>query len=210
MYATNSFEYIQMKLHEFALTLFNAHPPDFLSYPPGPLPFIPPHFISLILTYKCAHTHTLTGTSKSVDPHTKSWIYENDLRKSVNGNKNGNISFVEYEQLVIRMVKILEILNENSNGIVVGGEGYGYGNLTDISKLSWILREFELIDLLISQVNLVLFRTRITSFFIFLFLFCRMITHIYRFIYLSALLIYLSNNLLIFLYFHPIFHTFPC
>ena len=55
------------------------------------------------------------------------------------------------------MVKILEILNENSNGIVVGGEGYGYGNVTDISKLSWVLREFELIDLLISQVNSVLF-----------------------------------------------------
>ena len=55
------------------------------------------------------------------------------------------------------MVKILEILNENSNGIVVGGERDGYGNLIDISKLSWVLREFELIDLLISQVNIVLY-----------------------------------------------------
>ena len=116
------------------------------------------------------HTHTLTGTSKSVDPHTKSWIYENDLRRSVSDNKNGNNNvFVEYEPLVMRMVKILEILNENSNGIVVGGEGYGCGNVTNYSKLSWVMREFELIDLLISQVNKILFRIKNSYFFIFLF-----------------------------------------
>ena len=80
-------------------------------------------------------------------------MYGNDLRKSVNENKNGNNFFIDYKPLVVRMVKILEILNENSNGIVVGGERDGFGNLIDISKLSWVLREFELIDLLISQVN---------------------------------------------------------
>jgi hypothetical protein len=103
------------------------------------------------------HTRTHTGTSKSFDPHTKSWLYGNDLQKSVNDIKNGNNLFIVYKPLVIRMVKILEILNENSNRIVVGGERDGYGNLIDISKLSWVLREFELIDLLISQVNIVLY-----------------------------------------------------
>ena len=75
----------------------------------------------------------------------------------MNDIKNGNNLLVDYKPLVLRMVKILEILNENSNGIVVGGERDGYGNLIEISKLSWVLREFELIDLLISQVNIVLY-----------------------------------------------------
>ena len=56
------------------------------------------------------------------------------------------------------MAKILEILNENSDGIVVGGERDGHGNVIDFSKFSWILREFELIDLLISQVKIVSFK----------------------------------------------------
>ena len=75
----------------------------------------------------------------------------------MNDIKNGKYLLVDYKPLALRMVKILEILNENSNGIVVGGERDGYGNLIEISKLSWVLREFELIDLLISQVNIVLY-----------------------------------------------------
>jgi hypothetical protein len=70
--------------------------------------------------------------------------------------KNGNYNYshqIEYTPMVDRMVKILEILLDSTGGMVVGGENNNYGDYIDVSKLSWTLREFELIDLLISQVG---------------------------------------------------------
>ena len=59
---------------------------------------------------------------------------------------------IQYAPMVDRMVKILEILLDSTGGVVVGGDDNNNGDYIDISKLSWTLREFELIDLLISQV----------------------------------------------------------
>jgi hypothetical protein len=65
--------------------------------------------------------------------------------------------YVEYLPLVDRMVRILEILIEKQGGIVVGGRR-GRGDESalagDTDRVGWILREFELIDLLISQLEL--------------------------------------------------------
>ena len=138
------------------LFIFTTNPP---SLPPSLPSFVfltPTHMKINTHTHTHIHHNTHTGTSQSFDPQTKSWLHGNDFEKSVTNNKKGNSPLIEYKPLVIRMVKILEILNENSNGIVVGGERDGYGNLIDISKLSWVIREFELIDLLISQVKVVL------------------------------------------------------
>ena len=82
---------------------------------------------------------------------------ESNLKSVLENSKNykhGNkiTHKIQYAPMVDRMVKILEILLDSTGGVVVGGDDNNNGDYIDISKLSWTLREFELIDLLISQV----------------------------------------------------------
>ena len=87
-------------------------------------------------------------------------------------------SLVEYVPLVERMVRILEILLDRQGGITIGGgggqgrrsrgkggrgrnqgsDGKGRANNDppDDSDLPWLLREFELVDLLINQLELMM------------------------------------------------------
>ena len=111
------------------------------------------------------------------DPVVKSWLKNTDLERDIglnnrsrrnsmnNGENHENdengdferVEFIEYLPLVDRMVRIFVILLENSNGIIVGGNNGNQGNennLIDYSNLTWILREFEFLDLLISQVHI--------------------------------------------------------
>jgi hypothetical protein len=76
-----------------------------------------------------------------------------DKSKSYKHGKYNYYHKIEYTPMVDRMVKILEILLDSTGGVIVGGENNNTGDYIDVSKLSWTLREFELIDLLISQVS---------------------------------------------------------
>lgn len=96
------------------------------------------------------------GSSKA-DPIFNTWMEESNLKSVLENSKNykhgNNITHkIQYGPMVDRMVKILEILLDSTGGVVVGGDDNNHGDYIDISKLSWTLREFELIDLLISQV----------------------------------------------------------
>ena len=57
-----------------------------------------------------------------------------------------------------RIVRILEILLENHDGMNFNSnDNNNNDNEIDVSKLNWIFKEYELIDLLINQVRKVFF-----------------------------------------------------
>ena len=101
-------------------------------------------------------TGTIIGASRN-DPLFKSWLRNTDLDNDLginnnNDNNNNKINFIEYLPLADRIVRILEILLENNEGINLSNTDVN-SNEIDVSNLNWILKEFELIDLLINQVR---------------------------------------------------------
>ena len=101
-------------------------------------------------------TGCIIGASRN-DPLFKSWLRNTDLDNDLginnnNDNNNNKINFIEYLPLADRIVRILEILLENNEGINLSNTDVN-SNEIDVSNLNWILKEFELIDLLINQVR---------------------------------------------------------
>ena len=100
-------------------------------------------------------TGTLLGATRN-DPIFKSWLKNTDLNNDIginkNSNKNNEINFIEYLPLADRIVRILEILLENYEGINLSNTDVNSNDI-DVSNLNWIFKEFELIDLLINQVK---------------------------------------------------------
>ena len=101
---------------------------------------------------------TLLGATRN-DPIFKSWLKNTDLNNDIGINKNNNknnneINFIEYLPLADRIVKILEILLENHDGMNFNSnDNNNNDNEIDVSNLNWIFKEYELIDLLINQVR---------------------------------------------------------
>ena len=101
-------------------------------------------------------TGSIIGASRN-DPLFKSWLRNTDLDNDLGinnnyDNNNNKINFIEYLPLADRIVRILEILLENNEGINLSNTDVD-SNEIDVSNLNWILKEFELIDLLINQVR---------------------------------------------------------
>ena len=102
-------------------------------------------------------TGTLLGATRN-DPIFKSWLKNTDLNNDIginkNSNKNNEINFIEYLPLADRIVRILEILLENYDGMNFNSnDNNNNDNEIDVSNLNWIFKEYELIDLLINQVR---------------------------------------------------------
>jgi hypothetical protein len=83
------------------------------------------------------------------DPVFKTWISDTGLEKRIITDTPN----IEYVPLVDRIVRILEILlKSNANGLnLTSGENQGG---VDMSNFSWVLKEYELINVLVSQLEL--------------------------------------------------------
>jgi len=99
------------------------------------------------------------------DPEYSRWLQEQPTLGGLAGApadlSEATPSHVEYGPLVERMARILDILLDRQGGIVVGPAGdrkrrkrlKGARPVADESEMSWMLREFELVDMLINQVH---------------------------------------------------------
>ena len=100
------------------------------------------------------------------DPEYRRWLQEQPTLGGLSGGGPADLSeatpsHVEYGPLVERMARILDILLDRQGGIVVGPAGdrkrrkrlKGARPAADESEMSWMLREFELVDMLINQVH---------------------------------------------------------
>ena len=100
------------------------------------------------------------------DPEYRRWLQEQPTLGGLSGGAPTDLSeatpsHVEYGPLVERMARILDILLDRQGGIVVGSAGdrkrrkrlKGARPAADESEMSWMLREFELVDMLINQVH---------------------------------------------------------
>ena len=139
-------------------------------------------FISLLGSLRSA-----TNNDKIFKTWLKNTELENDIGIGISNNydinnnnnnyyNNDKIDFVEYLPLTNRIVRILEILLENSDGI---DNNENNENKFDLSNLNWTFREFELIDLLINQVKI---QFTFLSLFIYHIILYRIISYHFRII----------------------------
>ena len=105
------------------------------------------------LLFSVLITGSIIGASRN-DPLFKSWLRNTDLDNDlgINNSNNNKINIIEYLPLADRIVRILEILVENYEGINLSNTDVNSNDI-DVSNLNWIFKEFELIDLLINQVK---------------------------------------------------------
>ena len=128
------------------------------------------------MTYTLTYIYANAGTIRAAathDPIYHQWLADNGLNETLMGTKNmpnrgtessviiGIPSHIDYSPLVTRMVRILELLLEKQGGIVISGKPEEYNERGMFSSntnpnLSWILREFEFVDMLINQLELML------------------------------------------------------